>query len=154
MALIVAGTGHRPEQCEKEYVVRSKARTKLRYSKAETFICGMAAGFDLWAADEALDLGIKVIAARPWAGHSARVEDKELYEKVLRHAAQVEYIDNSKDYPGPGVYHARNQWMVDNATHVMAYLNPEATSGGTFQCVKYAKKKGKPVANIWADPPF
>ena len=154
MGIVVAGTGHRPNQCEKEYVVRSKAGTKLRYSKAETFICGMAAGFDLWAAYEALNLGIDVIAARPWATHDAGKEFEELYNKVLNSASKVVVVNPSTQYPGPSVYHQRNQWMVDNATHVMAYLNPEVTTGGTFACVKYAKKEGKPVANIWADPPF
>ena len=154
MTLVVAGTGHRPDKCEKEYIVRSKARTKLRYSKIETFISGMSPGFDLWAADEALDLGIKVIAARPWATHSAGKEFEELYLRVSNLAIKSVNVSDVDHYTGPQLYHARNEWMVDNATHVMAYLDPATTSGGTLACVKYAKKKGKPVANIWADPPF
>lgn len=154
MSLIIAGTGHRPNQCEQEYVVRSKARTKLRYSKAETFISGMAPGFDLWAADEALDLGINVIAVRPWATHEAGSEFEELYLKVSNLATKVVNVSDSDHYTGPQMYHARNEWMVDNATHVMSYMHPECKTGGTYACVQYAKKKGKPVANIYNDPPF
>jgi uncharacterized phage-like protein YoqJ len=154
MSLIVAGTGHRPEDCEAETIVRTKARVKLQYTKdVSTFITGMAAGFDLWAADEAIKLGIDVIAARPWAGHEPRVQDKELYDWVLHRAKQVVVVTDVEEYPGPQVYHTRNKWMVDHADVVMCYWNGKE-SGGTYACRKYAKSKDKRVANIWHDPPF
>lgn len=156
--MIIAGTGHRPEDCEDEGIVRLKARVKLQYpnklGRASTFICGMAAGFDLWAGDEARLLGLEVIAARPWAGHTPRREDRELYDRIIAYASRVVNVDESPDYKGPWQYHNRNEWMVDHADAVMAYLNPDKTTGGTFACVQYAKKVGKPVANIYLDPPF
>ena len=151
--MIIAGTGHRPEDCEAENIVRTKARVAIQYSGADVFICGMAAGFDLWAGDEARLLGIEVWAAKPWRGHGPRVEDTELYERVRDSAARVIDVSPEEDFPGAWCYHKRNHWMVDNATHVLAYLNPEATSGGTFECVKYARGK-KPIRNIYAAPPF
>src|SRR6478735_7918700 len=155
--MIVAGTGHRPEDCEPEAWVRTKARVKLQYptkqgKKVSTFICGMAAGFDLWAADEARKLDIEVWAARPWAGHSPRLEDKILYETILAHATKIVCVDASDIYAGPHVYHKRNEWMVDNADAVMAYWNGKE-SGGTYACKRYAEKVGKPIANIYYDPP-
>jgi uncharacterized phage-like protein YoqJ len=152
MTLIAAGTGHRPEDCEDEGIVRLKARIKLR-DKVDIFICGMAAGFDLWAADEARELGIPVWAARPWKGHESRKEDVELYERIMKYADMVVNVNEAKDYPGPWVYHKRNEWMVDNATHVMAYWNGKE-SGGTYACMNYARKVKKPIANIYHDPPF
>ena len=149
----VAGTGHRPEDAEAENVVRLKARVKLRYSPADCFISGMAAGFDLWAADEAILLGMEVIAAVPWRGHEPRKGDEDLYNRVLGHASRVVYVTDTEEFPGPKAYHKRNHWMVDNADAVLAYLNPEKESGGTYECVKYARGR-KPVANIWFDPPF
>lgn len=156
--MIVAGTGHRPENSESEQVVRTKARVKLQYPNktgktASVFICGMAAGLDLWAGDEALKLGIEVWAARPWAGHKPRNQDAELYERVLAGASRVVNVNESQDYPGVWVYQKRNEWMVDNADAVMAYWNLHE-GGGTWNCVKYARKVGKPIANIYHDPPF
>lgn len=152
--MIIAGTGHRPEDTEGETIVRTKARTALRYSPVDVFICGMAAGFDLWAGDEARLLGIEVWAARPWASHGPRSGDEELYEAVLNHASKVVNVVDSANYPGPHCYHLRNHWMVDNASHILSYLNPEKLRGGTFECVKYARGKEKPIRNIWVAPPF
>ncbi len=152
--MIVAGTGHRPENCESEADVRIKSRVKLEYTEGvEVFICGMASGFDLWAGDEALNLGIEVWAARPWAGHTARKADRELYAKVLGGASRVINVHESKDYPGVFVYHDRDKWMVNNADVVMAYWNGYE-KGGTYTTRQYAKKVGKPITNIYWDPPF
>jgi len=152
--MIVAGTGHRPENAEDETIVRTKARVKLQYTEGVTsFICGMAAGFDLWAGDEALNLGLEVIAARPWAGHTWRKSDRELYERVLAGASRVVNVVESEDYPGVYVYHARDKWMVDNADVVMAYWNGWE-KGGTYGTVEYARKKKKPITNIYMSPPF
>jgi uncharacterized phage-like protein YoqJ len=115
----------------------------------------MAAGFDLWAADEIeRELGIPLIAAVPWKGHTARKEDEELYADILTRAQEIVYVNDSEQYPGPWVYQDRNEYMVDRADLVMAYLNPHKNKGGTYNCVTYAKKVGKPVANVWYDPPF
>lgn len=152
--MIIAGTGHRPEDCELEVEVRTKARVKLQYTKGvDTFICGMAAGFDLWAADEARKLGLTVIAAKPWATHQPRKEDAELYKVIEAYASKIVVVTDVPTYPGPWVYQKRNEWMVDNADAVMAYWSGKET-GGTWNCVKYARKVKKPIANIYYDPPF
>ena len=153
MSLIVAGTGHRPEDCEDEGIVRIKAQVKLRYSGATCFVCGMASGFDLWAADEARLLGIDIWAARPWAGHKPRRGDEELYDTILSASSRVINVSESETFPGNWAYTKRNEWMVDNADVVMAYWNGKE-SGGTYGCRNYAKKVGRPVANIYYDPPF
>lgn len=152
--MIIAGTGHRPEDSEPESWVRTKARVKLQYTDGiDVFITGMAAGFDLWAADEAIKLGIPVTAARPWTTHTPRKGDEQLYNHVLEKASKIVVVTDADKYPGPWVYAKRNHWMVDNASHVMAYWSGKE-AGGTFECVTYAKDKEKPVANIYYDPPF
>ena len=153
MVMYVAGTGHRPEDCEAESIVRQKIRTALRYSGADCVIGGMAAGYDLWFADEARLLGLEVWAAKPWAGHTHRKSDAELYAGIIDYASRVVNVVEEVDFPGAWCYHKRNHWMVDNATHVLAYLNPAATRGGTYECVKYARGK-KPIRNIYGAPPF
>jgi uncharacterized phage-like protein YoqJ len=152
-SLIVCGTGHRPEDCEDEKIVRLKARLKLRHNNVDTFISGMAAGFDLWAADEARLLGIEIWAARPWKGHKARKGDEELYAQIIESASRVIDVVEQEEYPGAWVYPKRNHWMVDNSNAVMAYWSGKE-SGGTWECVSYARKQDAKIANIYHDPPF
>lgn len=150
MSFIVAGTGHRPEDCEPEEIVIEKIRRVLQEKEADigTVITGCAAGFDLYLGTEAVRLGIPVWAARPWNTHGPRTSDVELYSQVIEGAERVVVVTGTDEYPGPWVYHKRNEWMVDNATHVMAYWSGKER-GGTYACVKYARKVGKPIRNIY-----
>lgn len=149
--MIIAVTGHRPEDCEDESIVRGRLRETLSESRPSTVIVGMAAGVDLWAGDEALGLGIDVWAAKPWETHGPRKVDADLYAKVIAGASKVVVVTETLGgkYPGPWAYHKRNEWMVDHATHVLAYWSGKE-SGGTYACYKYAKKVGRPVRNIYA----
>lgn len=146
--MIIAGTGNRPEDCRSEDDVRRRVRDTLKEVNPDTIITGMAAGFDLWFADEARMLGIEVWAARPWSTHSPRVADQELYGNVLAAASKVVVVTSIDRYPGPWVYQKRNEWMVDHATHVMAYWSGKER-GGTFNCIQYAKKVKVPVRNVF-----
>lgn len=114
----------------------------------EAVICGMANGVDLWAGNVALDMGLPVIAAKPWRGHGPRKSDVALYERIIKEAVEVVYVDSSMEYRGPWVYQKRNEWMVDNATHVLAYYNGKGR-GGTYNCIAYAEKVKKPVRNVY-----
>jgi uncharacterized phage-like protein YoqJ len=107
----------------------------------------MANGFDLWAGDEALGLGLELWAARPWAGHKARRGDEEIYARVLAGASRVVNVDDSPDYKGPWQYHKRNEWMVDNADRVLAYWSGKE-EGGTYACIQYAEKKANPRKKV------
>jgi uncharacterized phage-like protein YoqJ len=154
--VIICGTGHRPKQIQESFgEVRVKARVKLQYTKGvDTFVCGMADGFDLIAADAAMELGLEIWAARPWTGHKVGSDWSELYQRVLEYATKTVVVTEADTYPGHWCMHKRNEWMVDNSDAVMAYLRPDVTSGGTFACRNYAKKTGAPVANIYDNPPF
>lgn len=147
--MLIAVTGHRSEKCKSEESVRNRVRPVLDAFRPEFVIVGMANGVDLWTGDVALELGIPVWAALPWQGHKPRRSDVELYSKVIENAGRISVVHEGLEYPGPWVYFKRNQFMVDNATHVLGYLNPQAKSGGTFQCWKYAKESGKPRKNVY-----
>jgi len=144
--MIVAGTGHRPEKCD-ESDVRKKVEHVFKTAPVGVFISGVAAGYDLWAADVALDLGVELWVARPWKGHQPRLADAALYAKVIAGASKVFNVSEELEYPGPWIYQKRNEFMVDNATHVLAYW--DGTRGGTYNCVKYAEKKLVPIRNIY-----
>lgn len=148
--MIIALTGHRSEDCEPEERVRERVRSALQSTpeQVDAVICGMANGLDLWGGDEALSLGIPVWAARPCGTHGPRTSDVELYAKVIENAERVVVVTETDNYPGPWVYHKRNEWMVDNADAVLAYWSGKER-GGTYACIKYARKVGKQIRNIY-----
>ena len=149
--VIIAVTGHRPEDCpEEEFVIRDKFGAVYEEVKPNTVIVGMASGVDLWAGHEAILRGIPTWAARPWRGHRPRKSDEELYQFIIDNADLVHVVTDVEEYPGPWVYHKRNEWMVDHSTHVLAYWSGKQ-SGGTFSCLNYARdKKNRPIRNICA----
>lgn len=146
--LIICGTGHRPEDCEPEAVVRRKIRNALEEINPRVVITGMASGYDLWLGIEAIDYGSLVWAAKPWAGHKPRNDDKSQYEYVIEGASKVVEVNVSAVYLGPWMYHNRNEWMVDNSNEVLAYWSGKE-SGGTYACLQYAKNKMRKVTNIY-----
>lgn len=146
--MIVAITGHRPQDCPREDIVRAALREALERSGAQTVIIGMAAGVDLWAGDEARKLGLELWCAKPWATHHPRKADRILSERLEAHANKIAIVTASDVYPGPWAYQKRNEWMVDHADSVIAYWSGKK-SGGTFACVNYAKKVEKEVTNAY-----
>ena len=149
--MIIALTGHRSEECISEEHVRDRVRTVLQELQdgpgLPTIITGMANGFDLWGGSEAVRFGAPVWAARPWSTHAARRGDEGLYAEIVEAAERVVVVTEADQYPGPWVYHKRNEWMVDNADRVLAYWNGKQR-GGTYACLNYANKVGRPVRNI------
>ena len=150
--MIVALTGHRPEDClQGEATVRRFARQTFEdVPEIKTVITGMAAGWDLWAADEARKMGLEVWAARPWAGHSPRKADEVLYWSLLKYATKVVNVNDSIEYPGAWCYQKRNEWMVDNGERVLAYWSGKE-KGGTWNCIKYTRKVKKRIRNVYGD---
>lgn len=146
--MIIAITGHRPEDCRSEEDVRRRFRDSFEPDKTTAVICGMAAGVDLWAADEARLLGIEIWAARPWSTHGPRRGDEVLYGTIITEASKVVAVTSIDRYPGPWVYQKRNEWMVDHATDVWAYWSGKEY-GGTFNCITYAKNKEVPIKNVY-----
>lgn len=145
----IFGTGHRPEDCEDEDIVRQKIRAALVELAPGKVITGMASGFDLYLGLEALDMGIEVIAAKPWAGHSSRRGEESQYARIIEGASEVVNVNVTASYLGPWLYLKRNEWMVDHANEGLSYWNGRK-SGGTYACLKYAKTKFRKVTNCYA----
>lgn len=145
--MILAGTGHRPEKLTDPSLVRKRIAVTLRESRPKVVISGMAAGFDLMLAHEAIHAGINVWAVRPWAGHRPRAEDYVLYHSIIDHAAKIVNVNESFAFPGNWVYQRRNEWMVNEADRILAWW--DGTPSGTANCIKYANKVHKPVRNLY-----
>lgn len=146
----IAITGHRPEQLGETGWVETALETVYGRLQPELVYQGMAAGADLLSATVAEKMGIPYVACRPWATHSARDQDAELYQHVLDAAERVDVVSDAQSYVGPWLYHKRNEYMVDHADIVVAVWNGSNT-GGTAACVRYAKKQNKFIVRINPD---
>jgi uncharacterized phage-like protein YoqJ len=124
----------------------------------DTFIIGACYGFDLLAAEIILkkqqiisvDISNKIhlIAAVPFQGQAVNFSqsDQDLYYKVLDQCDEVVTLNPSYRR---GCYSERNRWMVDHASHLICYFNGKPS--GTGNTVKYAKKKGLSIVNLYND---
>ena len=116
-----------------------------------TFITGMAIGADQLFAQAVirlLDDGIpcRIIAAVPFKGQESiwPVHQKEIYHTILSRC-EVNYVCE----PGYAPYkmQRRNEWMVNMANEVLAVWDG-LESGGTFNAMMYAIKKGKVINRL------
>ncbi len=141
---------------------------RLHREGYDTFLCGMAEGFDLEAAEAVLRLRdrtagepdsvphaletestpgtVRLIAVIPYARQAAQFSpaDRTRYEAVLERAD--ERILLSPVYHA-GCFHVRNDYLVDHASLLLCYYN--GTQGGTRYTVRRALKAGLPVVNLY-----
>lgn len=158
--MIIAFTGHRPQNLDHDYEGKSPLSLKIRreiikhlaahgYKSGliDHTIVGMALGVDMLAAEICLDLGIPYIAAIPFVGQHLKwpFKSRERYKYLLSKACEIVNVSGDDKYK-PQYMQIRNIWMVDNCTKVFAVWDG-STSGGTYNCVQYAKDK-KPIIYI------
>lgn len=112
----------------------------------DMFISGGALGTDQIAAQAVLDLGLYLAIAKPFPSQSSNwpSQSRQMFENLCKKAVQL--IDVSPDPYTPGKMQVRNEWMVDRSDVVIAVF--DGNSGGTANCVKYARSKGRPILVI------
>src|SRR5574343_274271 len=151
--ITVAFTGHRPDKCGgfkvpnplQQYISKELRRVLLEINPTQA-ISGMALGVDQYAAEVCIELKIPFIAAVPCEGQEkiwpepSRIK----YNQILAKAEKVELVS-------PGGYAAwkmqiRNKWMVDHCDVLIGVF--DGTSGGTANCISYAKSIGKKIIII------
>jgi uncharacterized phage-like protein YoqJ len=154
--MIIAGTGHRPKYCPCKYKedhpwlieLKSRLNQQLRSYDFDSVISGMALGWDLWLAEEAMKVGIPVCAYVPFEGQGEAwpTKSRERYKKVLDKCETVLYL--STDYH-ERVFLDRDDKMIEDCDTVFALYNPVVKSGGTYYTYKKALKSKKNVINFW-----
>lgn len=112
----------------------------------DTFLCDMAEGFDMFAADEVIKVkeqnqSIKLVVIIPFDDGKTK---NEYYNLILSNAD--EKIVLAEKY-SKSTYYVRNEYMVDNCKRLICYY--DGRYGGTEHSIDYAKKKGVEVINIW-----
>lgn len=146
-----AATGHRPSKLggygdDVGARLRRLATDHLIETRPDCVISGMALGWDIEWAVAAIALGIPVLAALPFIGQADAwpKESQARHRGVLAKCAHVTIVCDG-GY-SPHKMQRRNEWMVDHATELVALW--DGSSGGTWNCIKYAKKK-LPIINLW-----
>ncbi len=154
--MILAVTGHRPDKiggynAAAELKLIDFAKRCLldlqNDHNIERVITGMAQGWDQAIAQAAIDYQIPFTAAIPCAGQS-RLWPKLAqlkYESLIAKADAVKMV-NVGEYSAAKM-EARNQWLVDQSTHLLALWN--RSSGGTGNTVDYANMRMREVINVW-----
>lgn len=166
--MIISITGHRPNGLPKEYGynINNEAWTKLKeyievtieecYKYATqneelTLVTGMALGVDtaFWEVADRLrknNKNIRIEAAVPFVGQEKKwtEESQRQYKKMLSESNKVTIV--SEGGFATWKMMARNRYMVNKSDIVIAVICKE--TGGTAQCVKYAKEHNKVVIKI------
>ena len=152
-------TGHRPDRLlgyDLNNVGWQTLKDQFKYlltrEGIERAITGMALGTDMvfaYAVFELQDEGypIKLVAAIPCKNQDAlwNEESKRMFHEILERADEVVYV--SEEEYTKGCLEARNRYMVDNSDEVISVWDGKP-KGGTFHCISYAKKVGKPIHEI------
>ncbi len=138
-----AFTGHRVLEKDFSQKALKKAVEYFLLQGVELFYNGMAAGFDLIAAETVLKFkkkypSIKLIACIPCYNQERNFseKDKKRYAAILKKADEKIYV--SETYFS-GCMQKRDRYMADRADTLVAYLKKE--TGGTAYTVKYFQKK-------------
>ena len=120
---------------------------ELRQIQPSLVLTGMARGFDLVLGLAALELNIPYGAVIPCADQAGRWSEplQEAWRTVRRGAAWETIL---APHYTPGCMLARNRWMVEHCTHVLACWDGEP-GGGTAQCLAAAWLLGRPWRNTW-----
>ena len=168
MSLVCCFTGYRPHRFDfspdglRPEQVQETLGKCIRHLYAEgyrTFISGMSAGVDLWAAAEVLrlqqeDATVQLIAAVPFAGQESRwpIPLQREYRGILDKCQQVEYLFDEKEASEDpsACYKQRNHWMVNRADTVVAVCEVDVADSrtGTAATVRYARRRQKRIFYI------
>lgn len=73
-----------------------------------------------------------------------KVPNMGIMKKLADNFVEVENLEEYKTDIFKQKFQKRNEYMVDNSSILIAYYD-ERESGGTFNCIQYAKSKNKEI---------
>lgn len=142
-----AFTGHRRVGDDVDVAFLKESVQGMIDGGYECFLCGMAMGFDLIAAQIVLELKednpkIKLVACVPCPGQEKYYPsaEKKKYAEILQKCDEVLVLS---DVYYRGCMHARDRYMVDHCNILLAY--DRRHEGGTYYTVGYAVEKNKKI---------
>ena len=110
----------------------------------DTFLVGMADGFDTFAGEAVVDIKkqyphIKLICVLPF-----KEAENRMSKHLITHADDVVCLS---DKFHAGAYHTRNRYLVENSALLICYYDGQ--DGGTNYTVEYAIRSGKKIHNLY-----
>jgi len=153
-------TGHRCQKLPWRFkesdlrCIEMKESTKAKIVAAiekgyNTFISGMAIGFDMICAEIVLELRqiypIRLVCALPCKTQPDRWSSayQERYHKILQ---QADSIHCDREIYSDTCMQERNEYMINHSSLVIALYN--GLPGGTAKTLQYAKKQGLDIEVI------
>lgn len=116
----------------------------------DTFVSGMATGFDLWAAEAVLSVrrarpGIRLLAFVPYREQAKAYDpvSKQLYTEIL---SQADYVHCLNERYTRNCLLDRNVAMLDHSSVLVCYY--DGRSGGTRYTVSRALDRGMTVIDL------
>ena len=148
-ATAVAFTGHRT-YCGEAAAALQRAVETLYAEGCRTFLSGMAAGFDMAAAETVLACrdrlsGLRLVAVVPFEGHINRFSnsDSERFGRIVAAADETTVLSTRYHR---GVYMQRNDYLVSHAARLVAWF--DGSPGGTFYTLRRALQAGRRIDNL------
>lgn len=147
---VCAFTGHRNlYEYDFDGALLRRVILNLVKNGVNRFLCGMAVGFDLEAAQAVLELkgeyDIQLVACLPCldqsVGFSAR--NKKLYNEILSACDETVLLGN--EYTR-GCMLRRDRYLVDNCDVLVSFLR--RNRGGTHYTVGYARAANKKIIEL------
>ena len=146
-------TGHRTYDGSRNSELEGAIR-ELYALGYRNFLCGMALGFDIEAAEVALALrgelaGLQIVAVVPFEGMQRGFSEswQSRFERIVVEADKT--ITLAAHYSSE-VYAVRNNFLVDNASACIAYF--DGSKGGTAYTVRRAVKGLLRLTNLYHSP--
>lgn len=157
--MILGVTGHRPANLFSSNPYSESnfesltlfAQSHLIDIKPDTVITGMAQGWDQAVAKACVDLSIPFWAYVPFDGQESSwpYQAKDRYLALLGQADKVRIVSPNVPY-SPRLMQIRNEAIVDDSDTLLALFDG-VESGGTFNCVRYARETNTHVKNVWKE---
>ena len=145
-----AFTGHREVEDNFDELRLGEVISSYIEEGYSTFLCGMAVGFDMIAAEIVLKLKkyfpeIKLIACIPCEGQTKyfKSDEKRRYESILKNCDEVKVLS---DHYYNGCMQARDRYMVENSSLIIAYKR--VNQGGTYYTLNYALSLNKRICLV------
>lgn len=142
------------ENDERCLTMKNKLRNIIKTAIQDgynTFLCGMAIGFDMICAETVLDFkkvypGIKLIGAIPCKDQDKlwSDKDKKRYKILLKKLDGIRCVYNK--YIGAECMLERNAYMVKKSTLLIALY--DGKTGGTEKTISLAKEQGLKIIII------
>ena len=152
-------TGHRSQKLpwrfnendERCKAMKIRLRTEIENAIQRgynTFLCGMALGFDMMCAEMVLELknsyrDIKIIGALPCRNQDAMwtAEYKQRYRALIKKLDGIRCI--YEKYTGVECMLERNRYMINNSSLVIALF--DGSNGGTKATIEYAREQNMEI---------